>query len=264
MNQRREWTRIDRKKARYDRYYTNQFQNALQAQIAPIIAAFEFAFTPQQVEEAVSRITTDSIQRVFLDLYNRVGSDFMKDTAGQFKSGKMDLVTKRSMIDDPEAFTFIWQSEVNNWVLLNAGDRIVTITETSKKRALALIQKITAQAFDEGLGMVETAKLLETQFPIEWRKEKWRAATIARTEVLTASNEGSLRGAKATGLPMTKTWLTRLDGRERDSHRAMNGTEIPIDQPFMFDNAQMQKPGDIGAPADEVVNCRCVLAYKVL
>jgi len=189
----------------------------------------------------------------------------MSDTAGFFKSSGIQLVTKKgSLVDDPEAFSFLWQAEVNNWVLLNAGDRIVTITETSKKRALAIIKQITDEAFDEGLGMIETAKRLESRFPKQWRKDKWRAQTIARTEVLTASNEGSMRGAKATGLPMAKTWLTRLDGRERDSHRAMNGTELPINDPFKLDDAEMQKPGDMGAPANEVVNCRCVLAFRVL
>ena len=265
MNRQREWARIDRKKLRYDRYYTTQFQKALDEQIQPIIDAFKYAFTTPQVEQAVSRITKDPIHKVFISLYNRVGADFMSDTAGSFKSSGIQLVTKKgSLVDDPEAFSFLWQAEVNNWVLINAGDRIVTITETSKKRALALIKQITDQAFNEGLGMIETAKLLETQFPKQWRLEKWRAQTIARTEVLTASNEGSMRGAKATGLPMAKTWLTRLDGRERNSHRAMNGTEIPINEPFIFDNAEMQKPGDMGAPAEEVVNCRCVLAYRVL
>ncbi|EYB67406.1 hypothetical protein DEIPH_ctg041orf0001 [Deinococcus phoenicis] len=49
---------------------------------------------------------------------------------------------------------------------------------------------------------------------------------------------------------MVKTWHTRIDGRERDEHRAMDGETVPIDEPFS--NGLMQ-PGE--------PNCRCVVTY---
>lgn len=271
MNQNREWFRIDRKKQVFDRYYASEFMKALFEQIDPVLRNFSFIFTPKQLEERfINEIKSEPIRKVFFDLYRRVGVEFMLDQAKKFKGELSDLKTKnidipepQSAMQDPEMFTYLWTTEVNSWVLQNVGDRIVTITETSRKRAVQIVRNITQQAIDEGLSIDDTMRLLERQIPIEWRKERWRAETIARTEVLTASNEGSFRGARATGLPLVKTWLARLDGRERPAHRFANGQTVDFEQPFIVDGEQMEKPGDLRASAGNTINCRCVTTYSV-
>jgi uncharacterized protein with gpF-like domain len=63
---------------------------------------------------------------------------------------------------------------------------------------------------------------------------------------------------------LKKQWLTSLDGRERPSHRDVNGQIRNVDEPFEVPNYRsggtdlMMYPRDPSADASQVVNCRCV------
>lgn len=91
-----------------------------------------------------------------------------------------------------------------------------------------------------------------------------RATTIARTEVIGASNAGSLAQMRAVGAdaPVAKTWLATSDGRTRPTHRTANGQTVPLDGRFTVGGTPLDHPGDPAGPADEVVNCRCTLLYE--
>lgn len=95
-----------------------------------------------------------------------------------------------------------------------------------------------------------------------------RAQTIAQTESNRAWNAGVYASAlyyePATGAGWTKVWVTRMDGRERTSHRQANGDEVPLRDYFQVGTppVPMRYPGDPAAPADEVINCRCSLDLK--
>lgn len=86
-----------------------------------------------------------------------------------------------------------------------------------------------------------------------------RSRAIARTETLGAYNGGDWDGAQALGEfgPTHKRWLATTDGRERDSHREANGQVVPMSEPFKVGGGSMMRPHALGAPAGEVVNCRC-------
>lgn len=90
-----------------------------------------------------------------------------------------------------------------------------------------------------------------------------RARTIARTEVIGASNAGQLTQMQASGLVAAKTWLATADSRTRLSHRAASGQTVPLDGQFTVGGARLAHPGDPTGPADEVVNCRCTLLYEL-
>lgn len=89
-----------------------------------------------------------------------------------------------------------------------------------------------------------------------------RAERIATTEATRAWNAGTLAAAQAlTGpeRPLVKQWTTRRDDRVRATHSAADGQLRLLDEPFEVGVSQMQYPGDPTAPADETINCRCVL-----
>lgn len=102
---------------------------------------------------------------------------------------------------------------------------------------------------------------------------KLRADTIARTESLASLNAGRTetfrQAAAKAGVDqqfITRVWSATMDGRTRDTHGAMNGqvvagTEMPFRTPG---GALMMFPGDssLGAPASEVVNCRCMAQMR--
>ena len=259
MNERNYWLKVDRQKQAFERYYDQEFIKALNKQIDPILDNWEFMQVPDDVIRAAMNIKADPIESVYLDLYKRVPVEFGKYAVESLKEQTGELVTKNdgisTLLENPEAFTWIWSTQATSWVYQNVGDRIVSVTETSKKRVIQIVRQLTAEALEDGLSISETMAFLEDRIPVEWRKERWRANTIARTEVLTAANEGNYRGAIATGLQLKKRWLTRLDGRERDSHRLANGQTQELQTPYDVGGVAMMRPGDIRAPADEVINC---------
>lgn len=99
----------------------------------------------------------------------------------------------------------------------------------------------------------------------------FRGRVIARTETVRAVHEGEermLRQLVEDGLTteeeIVREWHTAQDERVRGSHRTMDGQRQPLGQPFVsgFGNLLMY-PGDPSAPADDTVQCRCVLAARV-
>lgn len=231
-------------------------------QVQPILDALELLGVEAVRDRVNGLIKQEPIERVFLEMYQDAGGRFASSTIRSLKSIK-GLVTKREgdLLDDPEAYESIWLQAIRDYVFTEAGGRIVTITETSRKQALEIINRLTEQAIEEGIGINEAARYLKAEFPKEWRKSRWRAELIARTEINTATNEGAHIGAKATGLELQKMWVTAVDGRERPSHRFADGQVRQMEGKFLVGNVEMSKPGAAGAPAEEVCNCRCAVAY---
>lgn len=100
-----------------------------------------------------------------------------------------------------------------------------------------------------------------------------RAENVARTEALTAFNqarEEAFRQAIDVGNlrpeNVRKVWSATGDNRTRESHAELEGAEVGIEEPFTSSTgAQLLHPGDtsLGAGAEDVVNCRCMVTYRV-
>ena len=90
-----------------------------------------------------------------------------------------------------------------------------------------------------------------------------RAVNMAKTESNAINCYGDLLDAKILG-KTKKTWHTIIDGREREWHEEVNGTTIPIEEPFDVGGELMMQPLDdsMGAGADNIANCRCWLAFS--
>lgn len=88
---------------------------------------------------------------------------------------------------------------------------------------------------------------------------------IARTETTRVQNSAKIDigdHGKKLGLNMWKRWVATTDGRVREDHLAMNGVEVPQDEPFVLpDGSKMMFPGDIsmGASPSQTINCRCTI-----
>ena len=100
-----------------------------------------------------------------------------------------------------------------------------------------------------------------------------RSETIARTESLGAMNAGrqeamaqKIADGSIPAAAVTKVWRSTPSTRTRDTHLAMNGQEVPFEAPFVSPSgARLMYPGDrsLGAPADEIVACRCAHQVRV-
>lgn len=104
-----------------------------------------------------------------------------------------------------------------------------------------------------------------------------RAERIARTEVISASNAGSIDQVRAAGLVGTKEWLATPDERTRCTHRKAEGQTVDLGAKFVLGGfgaddeigcadvgaSYGDYPGDPALPAAEAINCRCSMAYDV-
>lgn len=91
----------------------------------------------------------------------------------------------------------------------------------------------------------------------------------ARTMTTSAENAGrtdSYKRAAEMGIELEQEWLATLDGRTRNSHRALDGERIPLAKdkwhPAKFSNG-CRYPGDPEGPPWEVYNCRCTIVAAV-
>lgn len=91
-----------------------------------------------------------------------------------------------------------------------------------------------------------------------------RATTIARTEIISAANAGSMDQARIFQpyAPVRKEWLATEDGRTRITHRVADAQEVELEKPFTVGGHSLDFPGDPGGPPGEVINCRCTVLFN--
>lgn len=86
-------------------------------------------------------------------------------------------------------------------------------------------------------------------------------ARIADTESHRIANTGALDAARHAGAS-TKTWVTMMDDRVRETHDYLEGMSVPIDEDFYtYDGDHAPAPG-LFELAENNVNCRCELLFS--
>jgi hypothetical protein len=154
-----------------------------------------------------------------------------------------------------------WQKIVNNWLSKEAGQKIKYIEDTTRQT----IRDELKEGVDAGEGIDDLAKRIDGIYGDEIIPN--RAEVIARTEVISASNLGSISAVKAaaavTGLVVKKRWLATRDGRTREDHLDAEGQEVDMDEPFEVGGEELMFPGDTsrGASAGNTIMCRCAVTY---
>ena len=157
---------------------------------------------------------------------------------------------------------FIWAEAVSAYLAGQGGTRI---TQIEAAFLSDIIRPWLTESFDEGWGPVRAARELRKR----WDGLKGpRAERIARTELVSANNFGSMLGAESVqqrlGRGLRKAWLATMDGRVRETHAAADGQTRGLQEAFNVGGASLQYPGDPGAPAAEVINCRCTQTFELI
>lgn len=157
-----------------------------------------------------------------------------------------------------------------------------TVVELAMKQARNQLVNIgddywseARDSLTEGLQEGESIDKLSARVQDAVEVTRPRAEVIARTEVMRASNQGSIMTMRAAELITTKSWLATPDARTRSSHRAANGQTVPLDDPFVIggevddegnvvvEGAKLDHPGDPLGPPSETIQCRCTMLYEV-
>lgn len=208
---------------------------ALADQVAPALEAIR-SDPKQAIGSLPYLIQTTPVEAAYQDLYARVGSDFADRTARMMKA------------EDA------WIEHMRAFATTRAGERIRRVTQTTLSR----VRSVLEQGVREGWGVDVMAERIARSNAVNLI----RARVIARTEIISASNEGSMTGARSTGLQLNKVWLATDDERTRDTHRAIGGTSVDMNSKFMVGGFKGDYPGDPDLPVDEIVNCRCAIAFE--
>ena len=156
-------------------------------------------------------------------------------------------------------FNAEWYEEMVNYFRLIGGTKVTGIDETTAEKVRNLLANILGQ----NLSRREQAKLFEETLN-DPAFNRARSLVIARTESTTAANFGINMGAESSDYEVQKFWINTKDKRTRRSHLLMTQDRIAINQPFIVGGTPMMYPGEVGAPAAEVVNCRCVMATEAI
>lgn len=134
--------------------------------------------------------------------------------------------------------------------------RIKDLINTTTKEALKSALIDAADAEDPSAALRDAVRSVFTAARVS------RSQIIASTEAVHHSQAAVIEGFKQTGIVMKKEWISTRDGRARDSHIALDGQRVDLEEPFTIPSgekhsgAKAQQPGGFGI-AEEDINCRC-------
>ena len=93
-------------------------------------------------------------------------------------------------------------------------------------------------------------------------QNKNKMRMFARTAITGAENAGrqaQMQDVAEEGIEVKKEWVATLDSRTRDTHRRLDGQQVPVDKEFNSDLGKIMFPGDPTANPANVYNCRCAM-----
>jgi HK97 family phage portal protein len=138
---------------------------------------------------------------------------------------------------------------VTAWINSKSFKFAQEITQTTED---ALRDELT-QAINNGETISEVEDRIARVFDIA---RGARTAMIARTEVISASNEGAYESYSQSGIVDKQEWVSSRDNKVRDEHQ-IDGEVVSLG--IAFTNGLLY-PGDPSGEPSNVINCRCTIA----
>lgn len=144
----------------------------------------------------------------------------------------------------------------------NLGILVAGVHLTTRRKVIATLTDVVDRAEQGGLTLAATVDLFLDQLGASSINSQSRAARIARTLVIRASNFASWRAAQAHPLDWLKNWVSVRDARVRPAHLDTDFSEpIPLGELFDVGGFPARFPADPRLPPSQSINCRCVLYY---
>jgi len=232
------WKVFDRRRTSYERLYQKRIESALNSQLLDVTNKF-----PEEGLSALNHFDPDKLYNVIKQLYIDVGGSFAVYSYSQIMKGEPTQ-------DQWRAFMLEFFNSV-------AAERVVNINLNT----VELIRKMLAEGLEQELSLRQIARNIR----LEWGQVTAnRALTIARTETVGAANRGVLAAADSISIPVKKIWIATPDDRTRDTHAQVDGDVVDKYESFKVGDVFMESPGDLSAPPEEVINCRCTMSWVVI
>jgi len=130
---------------------------------------------------------------------------------------------------------------------------------TGPEGVMGTVRKNIHRELSRGMEAGESIDQLADRVKSVFKVAKTRAKTIARTEVVGASNKGRSEALKESGFKKKK-WFTAMDENVRETHVEMGSSKaIPVEDDWELPSGEMiAHPGDYSGPPEEIINCRCI------
>jgi SPP1 gp7 family putative phage head morphogenesis protein len=220
--------------------------------------ATQLAQSAHQANVHAIDMVNSHIPRVFAENANRAG--YSIDRTLKADTG-FTLVNEEAVRHVMEAGVF--DSQLIKEVVPDAPELGPAAIQSLRKREVDYPkdmrwnrQKFNA-AITQGILQGESIPNIVKRTRDIYGRNKAAAVRAARTATTNAENAGrmnSFERAQALGIDMELEWLATLDGRTRDSHRALDGERIQLGETF---SNGLRWPADpLGSPS-EIWNCRC-------
>ena len=145
---------------------------------------------------------------------------------------------------------------VQDFIRARANQLAGQVTDTT----YSAIQQALADGVANGASIDDLARDVQQVFDVA---SSSRAKTIARTEVISASNgSASLAAAQLpSDVAAAQEWISTRDERTRDDHADADGQVVAMGATFDVGGEALLYPGDPGGDGGNVINCRCTVAF---
>lgn len=245
------WKNIDGRRDKWIEQYVKRLEDLFADEGDEIAWVYE----QHGAEDALAQI--DVQQRKWEQLHRAMALAIIEE----FGNNTWDLLKAQK---PPKRKDFNpWDDLIQSWVVTRTARMVQNVLDTTKD----LIRNVIALGQEEGLGVSQIAQNIRKRYTDFSRR---RSEVIARTETVAASNFGSHEAARQTGLNPMKVWVSSRDSRVRDTHEAVDGTMISLDESFVVGKAELKFPGEAvngennSDVAAQTINCRCTLSYKIV
>lgn len=187
-------------------------------------------------------INIDGIFDVEAELANtkRLAMQTFPDIA--LRSGNAGLIPIKSFYAKVDDFT------IDQELVALIEERGILFAQQVVGVTYDTIRKLITDGLVDGLGRDEVARNIYNEYE---NMTRVRAKRIAQTEGTNMGNLGLQQAFKNEPLVTGKEWISSRDGRVRDEHVRNDG--VVVDKDVSFPNGERY-------PADNSVNCRCVIA----
>ncbi len=243
--------------------------------IAEIMEGFIFANEKQQIDKM------EELFKAFADsFFSEVAEICARSVTGSKLGPKMSLTDRATAWLDQHKIKFAEEvSKTTHDAIIAslkeslkegkgnnpAGNGLVSAVpnhfnqEKLKRKSSKLAEIVDADKYNRIYQSVEHQQCFEF----------YRARRIARTETISAVNAATLEGWRQSEVIGGKEWVCANSTNSRKSHKAADGQQVALEEPFVVDGERLMHPGDssLGASAKNIIQCRCtmksVLKYKM-
>lgn len=195
------------------------------------------ALSEDDIKRVLQEVAEDKLWDVLAPAYREMAATFGQDMLDTIGVGiAFDLLNPR----------------VTHFLDVESAEYVRGINDTTRRQ----LQEQLMEGVQAGESIPKLADRVSSVFAAAKGR---RAVTIARTEVVRASNFGGWEAMRQASAE-EKEWLATRDERVRDAHLAMDGQRQPVNKPFVAPGGQQAMyPGDFGVGALDI-NCRCTVA----